>query len=134
MKGIMLRSTSRYLIAVLALILLPLATGCFRGGKEKANNTQGEIGVPVQVETALQEMMAQTLTVTGTIKAEHEQEIPEGYKAHRKELINKHAVRRSFNLGKEIDADGISAKLESGILMVTLPKTEKVLPRRIEVK
>ncbi|MFH1843180.1 MAG: Hsp20/alpha crystallin family protein [bacterium] len=69
-----------------------------------------------------------------TIKAQREQEIPEGYKAHRKELLNKQAVRRSFNLGKEIDADNISAKLEGGILVVTLPKTEKVLPRRIEVK
>ncbi|MBN1459697.1 MAG: efflux RND transporter periplasmic adaptor subunit [Armatimonadetes bacterium] len=70
MKGIMLRRTRRYLMAVLALTLLPLAGGCFRGGESKSNETEGEIGVPVQVEVAVKETMAQTLTVTGTIKAE----------------------------------------------------------------
>jgi HSP20 family protein len=69
-----------------------------------------------------------------TIKAERELPAPEGYKAHRKELPGKVVLKRSFNLGSEIDAENISAKLEDGVLTVTLPKTDQALPRRIEVK
>jgi len=41
---------------------------------------------------------------------------------------------RSFTVGEAIDADKISAELHNGVLTLHLPKTEKVKPRRIEVK
>jgi HSP20 family protein len=41
--------------------------------------------------------------------------------------------RRSFELDSSIDADKISARIEQGILTVTLPKAEQVKPRRIPV-
>jgi len=69
-----------------------------------------------------------------TIMAERELQAPEGYQTHRKELPGKVTMKRSFNLGSEIDAENISAKLENGILTVTLAKSDKALPRRIEVK
>jgi len=41
--------------------------------------------------------------------------------------------RRIFELDPTIDAKKISAKMEQGVLTVTLPKAEKVKPRRIEI-
>ena len=40
---------------------------------------------------------------------------------------------RRFRFAEIVDADGIVAKLENGILRVTLPKQELAKPRKIEV-
>ena len=42
--------------------------------------------------------------------------------------------RRVFLLPKGIDVDGITAKLEHGVLQVRLPKTAQVQPKRIEIR
>jgi len=42
--------------------------------------------------------------------------------------------RRSFELDPAIDTSKVTAKIEQGILTVTLPKSEKVKPRRITVE
>src|ERR1043166_664091 len=39
--------------------------------------------------------------------------------------------RRTFELDPSIDADKISAKIEQGIVTLTLPKAEHVKPRKI---
>jgi HSP20 family molecular chaperone IbpA len=72
--------------------------------------------------------------LTLTIKAERELPSPEGYRARSRELAEKRVFQRSFNLGREIDAERISAKLDKGVLTITLPKSETALPRRIDVK
>jgi len=41
--------------------------------------------------------------------------------------------RRMFELDPAIDASKINAKMEQGVLRVTLPKTERVKPRKIRV-
>ena len=41
---------------------------------------------------------------------------------------------RSINLADDIDVDNVDAKLESGVLTVTIPKAEKIKPRQITVK
>ena len=41
--------------------------------------------------------------------------------------------RRVFQLDAEIDAAGIKARLNQGILTVTLPKAEQAKPRKIEI-
>lgn len=40
---------------------------------------------------------------------------------------------RSFYLGREYDKDAIQAKLENGVLDLTIPKREEVKPRRIQI-
>ena len=41
---------------------------------------------------------------------------------------------REFRIGEAIDAGKIAADINSGVLVLHLPKTEKLKPRRIEVK
>ncbi len=41
--------------------------------------------------------------------------------------------RRSFELDPSIDASKISAKIEQGVVTLTLPKAEQVKPRKIAV-
>jgi HSP20 family molecular chaperone IbpA len=41
---------------------------------------------------------------------------------------------RSFTIGEAIDAEKISAEIQNGVVTLHLPKSEKVKPRRIEVK
>lgn len=41
---------------------------------------------------------------------------------------------RTIGLPSDVDADKVEAKLDQGILRVTLPKSEKARPRRIAVK
>lgn len=45
-----------------------------------------------------------------------------------------HNYNRSFVVGDGIKRDGISASLENGVLTLTLPKSEHVKPRKIEIK
>jgi HSP20 family protein len=71
---------------------------------------------------------------TLTVKASREDQVPEGFELRRRERPRSSAFERTFTLGNAVDADNISASLDSGVLMITLPKSEKSLPRRIEVK
>jgi HSP20 family protein len=41
--------------------------------------------------------------------------------------------RRMFEIDPSIDADNISAKIDQGLVMLTLPKAEHVKPRKITV-
>jgi len=41
--------------------------------------------------------------------------------------------RRTFELGPSSDANKISAKIDQGVVTLTLPKTEHVKPRKITV-
>ena len=40
---------------------------------------------------------------------------------------------RAFQLSQEYDKDRISAKLENGLLEITVPRREEVKPRKIEI-
>jgi HSP20 family protein len=71
---------------------------------------------------------------TLTVKADRAFAAQEGYQALRKELPSKVSFQRSFNLSKNVANDKIAAKLDGGVLKITLPKSETSLPRRIDVK
>jgi len=55
----------------------------------------------------------------------------EGTLIHRESRLEN--FRRSFELDPSIDAGKISAKIEQGVVTLTLPKAEQVKPRKIAV-
>lgn len=71
---------------------------------------------------------------TLSVKAEREMPLPEGYEARRRERLDRASFHRSFSLGNAVDVDKIGAKLDQGVLRISLPKSHKVLPRRIQIK
>ena len=67
------------------------------------------------------------LTIHGKVAPRHQSEF----------LFREYEVgdfHRTFTVGEAIDADKISAEMRNGVLKLHLPKTEKIKPRKIEVK
>ncbi len=71
---------------------------------------------------------------TLSVKAVRETEVPEGFEVVRHERAAKSDFHRTFNLGNSVDAEGIEAAFDQGVLTLTLPKSQQGLPRKIEVK
>ena len=69
------------------------------------------------------------LTVAGERKAEHEQH-EQGW--HRIER-SFGAFQRQLTLPEGVDADAVSAEFDRGVLIVRVPKPERVKPRRIAI-
>lgn len=70
------------------------------------------------------------LTLCGEVKKEKEDETS---KFLHKEIGTKKFCRK-FTLGEAFDIDKIDAKINEGVLTISLPKSEKQLPRQIEIK
>ena len=60
-------------------------------------------------------------------------ELPEGVRALKVEQRTGE-FRRKFEFSTLVDADRIEASYENGVLSIELPKSEKVLPRKINIK
>ncbi|MCP4291583.1 MAG: Hsp20/alpha crystallin family protein [bacterium] len=71
---------------------------------------------------------------TLSVKATRETKVPEGFELVRHERPEKSEFHRTFNLGNAVNAEGIEASFEQGILTLVLPKSKQSLPRKIEVK
>lgn len=71
---------------------------------------------------------------TLNVKAERNASVPEGYRPRRREMLDKVILRRSFSLGNAVDSEHIQANLQDGVMTITLAKSQKNLPRKIEVK
>ncbi len=116
------------------------ATGCESGDScvvPRANVFEGDQEYRIDLEMAGVDRKDVQIDIEGealTVQATRETEVPEGFKARRREHAPKLTLKRSFRLGKEIDADKISAKLDNGVLRLTLQKSEQALPRRIEIR
>lgn len=70
------------------------------------------------------------LEIEGEKNIDHKQE--KGYFYHYERYSGK--FNRSFVLPQDIDSEKMEARLEHGVLNLTLPKAEKAKPRKIEVK
>lgn len=68
------------------------------------------------------------LTIVG-----HRNKAPEGVTPLYRESVDRD-FRRSFVLDPAIDTAKISARIERGVLTLTLPKAEKLKPRKISVE
>lgn len=72
----------------------------------------------------------QVLTIAGEKRREEKQE-GESWTV----LERSHgSFARSFRLPAEVDAESIEARAEHGVLTVRLPKQEKAVPRKIDIK
>lgn len=68
-----------------------------------------------------------------TLKAERNIEVPEGYSIHRRERPSM-KLSRSYTLPQTVDAERTTARVDAGVLTVTLPKLPESQPRQITVK
>lgn len=75
-------------------------------------------------------VLGDTLTIRAETKGEQERQSG-GYL-----LRERHAgvMQRSVTLPNTIDAEGVAADFEDGVLTLTLPKSRASMPRRIEVR
>jgi len=72
----------------------------------------------------------QTLTITAEKKKERKEGDGRGYLLH--ERIAERC-QRSFSLPDSVDENSVQAKLDNGILTITLNKREEVKPRKVQV-
>jgi HSP20 family protein len=75
------------------------------------------------------EVRDDVLTISGERKAEHEDRQNGYYRVER----SFGSFARSLQLPHGVDADGIAAQFENGVLEITIPKPEERKPRRIEI-
>ena len=75
------------------------------------------------------ELEDSVLTVAGERKAEHEDKKEGFYRMER----SFGQFRRSLTLPEGVDADGITASFDKGVLEVRIQKPEERKPRRIEI-
>lgn len=71
-----------------------------------------------------------TLTVSGERRSTRKNE-GDDYVRVERSFGNFH---RTFTLPNSVDAEGIEAEYDSGVLTITVPKTEKAARRRIEIQ
>jgi HSP20 family protein len=67
-----------------------------------------------------------------TIDAHREEKEQEGEQHLRERTYRR--VQRRFTLPTTVDAEKVDAKLDGGVLTLSMPKKEEVRPRKIEVK
>jgi HSP20 family protein len=76
------------------------------------------------------ELEDNVLTVAGERKAEHEDKKEGFYRMER----SFGQFRRSLTLPDGVDADGIAATFDKGVLEVRIPKPEERKPRRVAIQ
>jgi HSP20 family protein len=83
--------------------------------------TEGDVSI---------ELEDNVLTVSGERKAEHEDKKEGFYRMER----SFGQFRRSLTLPDGVDADGIGATFDKGVLEVRIPKPEERKPRRVAIQ
>jgi HSP20 family protein len=76
------------------------------------------------------EIRDNTLTISGERKSEYERKERGWYRVER----STGAFSRSLALPEGVDADGVSAHFDKGVLEVRIPKPEQRKPRRVEIR
>lgn len=116
----------------------PLSMGDEGPGEIRLNVTENEAGYEVRAEMPGARKEDVRVTVDGnfvSISAEvhkNREEKSEGRVLLKESYEGR--VARGFSLAHEIDAKGVVAKLDNGVLLLTLPKREGVASRTIAVQ
>ncbi|MBX3187048.1 MAG: Hsp20/alpha crystallin family protein [Labilithrix sp.] len=98
--------------------------------KETKNAYEFRADMPGVKESDLElTVSGNRLTISGKREAEREEESERYFATER---VYGSFVR-SFTLPEDVDAPNVSAKLESGVLSITVPKKPETQPRRIAV-
>jgi HSP20 family protein len=100
--------------------------------------TIGEENGALVLRAQLPGMTEKDLSITAesntlTISGQRQIEVPEGYRAIRRERIPL-KFSRSFTLSRDVSLEAAQAKLENGILTLSIPKRPEAQPRQIAVK
>jgi HSP20 family protein len=69
-----------------------------------------------------------------TLKGHREKDSQSDKNDYRIREFNKQSFARSFRLSDQIDSEKVAARMDQGILKVTLPKKEQAKPKKIEIK
>ena len=69
-----------------------------------------------------------------TLKGHREQDTKTEKNDYSIREFSTESFERSFRLSDQIDSDKVSARIDQGILKVTLPKKEHVKPKKIEIQ
>ena len=75
------------------------------------------------------ELEDNVLTISGERKAEHEERKEGYYRVER----SSGSFSRSLTLPEGVDADGIKANFDNGVLEVRIPKPEQHKPRKVQI-
>src|SRR5947208_14786335 len=98
---------------------------------ESANDLRLQAELPgLKPEDVKLSVEANVLTISGTKQQESEENSERVYRYER----TYGSFTRTFTLPTSIDAAGIKATYEHGVLTVVLPKVEKAKPRQIPVQ
>jgi len=99
--------------------------------KEKNNEYVLEFELPgVDKKNVSLAIDNNVLTVSGEKKTEEKKEEENYYYSER----SYGRFERSFTLPEDVKSDKIDANFKNGVLTVSLPKTEKPEPKKIEIK
>lgn len=84
----------------------------------------GKDDINIQIES-------NTITVTGNVKEERKED--DSSRKYYKKEIRSMSFSRSAELPTMVKADSANAKFQNGILTITLPKSEEVKPKTIDI-
>jgi len=98
------------------------------------NETEKAVAIDVELpgidkKDVKVEVRDNTLTISGERKSEKKTEDENCCVAER----HYGKFERTFSLSDSVNANNISAKYKDGVLTITLPKTEKAIPKEITV-
>ena len=68
------------------------------------------------------------------VEAEHDESVDEGDERYLRRERRHESMRRSIRLPEEVDTESVNARLNNGVLTVTVPKLEATEARTIEVQ